>query len=280
MEILRQHARPIDAVFVPVGGGGLISGIAAYVKRLRPSVQHDRRRAGRRRRHGAVAEGGAARDARPRGPVRRRRRGEAGGRGDLPPRAGELVDEMVLVDTDEICAAIKDVFEDTRVVLEPAGALAVAGAKAWVERSGVRGKTLVAIASRRQHQLRPPALRRRARRGGRAARGGARGHDPRAPRQLPPLLRDARRAQHHRVQLPHGGLRGRRTSSSASAVHGPRGDRRASCAACARAGCRRSTCPTTRWRSAHVRHMVGGRARLGEGTSCCTASSSPSARAR
>ena len=59
----------------------------------------------------------------------------------------QLVDEMVLVDTDEMCAAIKDVFEDTRVVLEPAGALAVAGAKAWVERHGARGKTLVAVAS-------------------------------------------------------------------------------------------------------------------------------------
>jgi threonine dehydratase len=57
------------------------------------------------------------------------------------------VDEMVLVDTDEICAAIKDVFEDTRVVLEPAGALAVAGAKAWAAKRGVKGKTLVAIAS-------------------------------------------------------------------------------------------------------------------------------------
>jgi threonine dehydratase len=58
-----------------------------------------------------------------------------------------LVDEMVLVDTDEICAAIKDVFEDTRVVLEPAGALAIAGAKAWVERHGARGRKLVAVAS-------------------------------------------------------------------------------------------------------------------------------------
>jgi threonine dehydratase len=60
--------------------------------------------------------------------------------------ARKLVDEMVLVDTDEICAAIKDVFEDTRVVLEPAGALAIAGAKAWVERHKARGKTLVAVA--------------------------------------------------------------------------------------------------------------------------------------
>jgi threonine dehydratase len=59
----------------------------------------------------------------------------------------KLVDEMLLVDTDEMCAAIKDVFEDTRVVLEPAGALAVAGAKAWVERHGGRGRTLVAVTS-------------------------------------------------------------------------------------------------------------------------------------
>src|SRR5205814_2945153 len=59
----------------------------------------------------------------------------------------QLVDEMVCVDTDEMCAAIKDVFEDTRVVLEPAGALGVAGAKAWVGRHGARGKTLVAVAS-------------------------------------------------------------------------------------------------------------------------------------
>src|SRR4029079_3369380 len=58
-----------------------------------------------------------------------------------------LVDDMVLADTDEMCAAIKDVLEDTRVVLEPAGALALAGAKAWIERHGARGKTLVAIAS-------------------------------------------------------------------------------------------------------------------------------------
>ena len=59
----------------------------------------------------------------------------------------QLVDEMVLADTDEMCAAIKDVFEDTRVVLEPAGALAIAGAKAWVERHACKDKTLVAVAS-------------------------------------------------------------------------------------------------------------------------------------
>jgi threonine dehydratase len=145
MEILRQHARPIDAIFVAVGGGGLISGIAAYVKRLRPSVRiigvepvdadamARSLKAGRRVKldHvGLFADGVAVKQV-----------------GKLTfDLCRKLVDDMVLVDTDEICAAIKDVFEDTRVVLEPAGALAIAGAKAWVERTGARGKTLVAVA--------------------------------------------------------------------------------------------------------------------------------------
>ncbi|TMH45258.1 MAG: threonine ammonia-lyase, biosynthetic [Betaproteobacteria bacterium] len=146
MEIVRQHPGPLDAIFVPVGGGGLISGIAAYVKRVRPSVRvigvepadadamTRSLKAGRRVRleHvGLFADGVAVKEV---------------GR-ETFRLCRELVDDMVLVDTDEMCAAIKDVFEDTRVVLEPAGALAVAGAKAWVERHGARGKTLVAIAS-------------------------------------------------------------------------------------------------------------------------------------
>jgi threonine dehydratase len=146
MEIVRQHPGPLDAIFVPVGGGGLISGIAAYVKRVRPSVRvigvepadadamTRSLKAGRRVKldHvGLFADGVAVKEV---------------GR-ETFRLCRELVDEMVLVDTDEMCAAIKDVFEDTRVVLEPAGALAVAGAKAWVERRGARGKTLVAVAS-------------------------------------------------------------------------------------------------------------------------------------
>jgi threonine dehydratase len=146
MEILRQHARPIEAIFVPVGGGGLISGIAAYVKRLRPSVRiigvepvdadamARSLKSGRRVRLeqvGLFADGVAVKEV-----------------GKETFRlCRQLVDDMVLVNTDETCAAIKDVFEDTRVVLEPAGALSVAGAKAWVERHGARGKTLVAVAS-------------------------------------------------------------------------------------------------------------------------------------
>jgi threonine dehydratase len=146
MEILRQHAGPVDAIFVPVGGGGLIAGIAAYVKKIHPAtkiigvepVDADAMarslKAGRRvalEQVGLFADGVAVKEV-----------------GKETFRlCRQFVDEMVLVDTDEMCAAIKDVFEDTRVVLEPAGALAIAGAKAWVERRGVRERTLVAVAS-------------------------------------------------------------------------------------------------------------------------------------
>jgi threonine dehydratase len=146
MEILRQHAGPIDAIFVPVGGGGLIAGIAAYVKKVAPrtrvigvepvdSAAMFQSLKARRRvtlpHVNLFADGVAVRQV---------------GRETLRI-ASRLVDEMVLVDTDEICAAIKDVFEDTRTVLEPAGALALAGAKRWIERKRSKGRTLVAIAS-------------------------------------------------------------------------------------------------------------------------------------
>ena len=146
MEILRQHPRPIDAIFVPVGGGGLISGIAAYVKTINPKI-----------RIVGVEPLDAAAMARSLKEGRRVKLDHVGlfADGVAVKEVGRetfrlckaLVDEMVLADTDEMCAAIKDVFEDTRVVLEPAGALAIAGAKAWVERRGARGQTLVAIAS-------------------------------------------------------------------------------------------------------------------------------------
>ena len=145
MEILRQQPRP-DVIFVPVGGGGLISGIASYVKRVRPSVKvigvepvdadamTRSLKKGKRVRLdqvGLFADGVAVKEV-----------------GKETFRlCRRYVDDMVLVDTDEMCAAIKDVFEDTRVVLEPAGALAIAGAKAWVERQGAKDKTLVAVAS-------------------------------------------------------------------------------------------------------------------------------------
>ena len=146
MEILRQHQKPIHAVFCCVGGGGLISGVAAYIKRLRPetriigveAVDSDAMtqslRAGKRvrlKQVGLFADGAAVKYV-----------GEETFR-----LCQQYVDEMICVDTDAICAAIKDVFEDTRAVLEPAGALAVAGAKAYAARHRLKNKTLVAIAS-------------------------------------------------------------------------------------------------------------------------------------
>ncbi len=145
MEILRQYQKPIHAIFVAIGGGGLISGIAAYVKRLRPEIKiigvepvdsdamSRSLQAGHRVRLeqvGLFADGVAVREV-----------------GQETFRlCQQYVDEILLVDTDDTCAAIKDVFEDTRSILEPAGALAIAGAKAYVEREGIEGQTLVAIA--------------------------------------------------------------------------------------------------------------------------------------
>ncbi|HXX11245.1 MAG TPA: threonine ammonia-lyase, biosynthetic [Burkholderiales bacterium] len=145
MEILREHSDPIEAIFAAVGGGGLISGIAAYVKRLRPEIKiigvepvdsdamARSLSAGHRVRLtqvGLFADGVAVKQV----------------GAETFRLCRQLVDDMVLVDNDDICAAIKDVFEDTRSVLEPAGALAVAGAKAWAERRELRGRTLVAVA--------------------------------------------------------------------------------------------------------------------------------------
>ncbi len=146
MEILRQCRAPIHAIFVPVGGGGLIAGIAAYVKRLRPDVRvigveptdadalARSLRAGRRvtlGHAGLFADGVAVRQV-----------------GKEPFRvARRHVDDVVLVDTDELCAAIKDIFEDTRAIAEPAGALAAAGAKRYAAEAGVAGETLVAVLS-------------------------------------------------------------------------------------------------------------------------------------
>ena len=145
MEILRQHQAPIHAIFAAVGGGGLISGIAAYVKQVRPDIRiigvqttdsdamARSLKAGRRIELtdvGLFADGTAVRKV-----------GEETFR-----LCKAFVDEIILVDTDQLCAAIKDVFQDTRSILEPSGALAIAGAKAYVEREGLTGQTLVAVA--------------------------------------------------------------------------------------------------------------------------------------
>ena len=146
MEILRQHHDDIHAIFVPVGGGGLIAGIAAYVKFVRPEIRiigvepddadclNRAMKASRRvtlKQVGLFADGVAVRQV---------------GKETFHV-AHTYVDEVVTVSTDEICAAIKDIFDDTRSVAEPAGALGVAGARRYVERTGIRGQTLVAIES-------------------------------------------------------------------------------------------------------------------------------------
>ena len=150
MEILRQHSGPIHAIFAAIGGGGLISGVAAYVKAIRPDIKvigvqtldsdamARSLKAGERvtlSDVGLFSDGTAVRLV-----------GEETFR-----LAQQYVDEIIIVDSDAICAAIKDVFQDTRSILEPAGALAIAGAKAYVERSAltknpVKDETLVAIA--------------------------------------------------------------------------------------------------------------------------------------
>ncbi|WP_297527690.1 threonine ammonia-lyase, biosynthetic [Thiohalobacter sp.] len=146
MEILRQFTGDLHAIFVPVGGGGLIAGVAAYVKALRPGirvigVEPDdapslytalaRKRRVALKQVGIFADGAAV-----------RRVGK-----ETFSMARKFVDEVILVSTDEICAAIKDIYDDTRSIVEPAGALSVAGLKKYVEAKGLRDADLVAINS-------------------------------------------------------------------------------------------------------------------------------------
>ncbi|HEX7633802.1 MAG TPA: threonine ammonia-lyase, biosynthetic, partial [Noviherbaspirillum sp.] len=150
MEILRQHPGPIHAIFAAIGGGGLISGVAAYVKAVRPDIK-------------IIGVQSTDSDAMARSL-------KAGRRVALPDvglfcdgtavklvgeetfrLAKQYVDDIILVDTDAVCAALKDVFQDTRSILEPSGALAVAGAKEYIERSRagkkpVRNENIVTIA--------------------------------------------------------------------------------------------------------------------------------------
>ncbi|MDX8406095.1 MAG: threonine ammonia-lyase, biosynthetic [Mariprofundus sp.] len=145
-EMMRQNPADLDAVFVPVGGGGLIAGIAVYLKKHSPrtriigvepidsAAMHDSIKAGHRvtlDQVGIFADGVAVKKV---------------GKHtfDLVQR---YVDEIILVDTDEICAAIKDIYEDNRSIVEPAGALGLAGLKKYVRKTGVRGQLLAAINS-------------------------------------------------------------------------------------------------------------------------------------
>ncbi|MEY3724272.1 MAG: hypothetical protein RLZZ365_207 [Pseudomonadota bacterium] len=144
-EILDQHPDPIDAIFVAIGGGGLISGIGAYIKSVRPKIKvigvqtvdsdamKQSLQLGKRielKEVGLFSDGTAVKQV---------------GK-ETFKICQHVVDDIVLVDTDEICAAINDVFTDTRSILEPAGALAIAGLKKYVEKHHLKKKTLVAIA--------------------------------------------------------------------------------------------------------------------------------------
>lgn len=146
MEILRQKTGSLDAIFVPVGGGGLVAGITAYVKFVRPEVKiigvepddadclYQALKARERvvlKQVGLFADGVAVKQI-----------------GEEPFRVVQhAIDEVITVNTDEICAAIKDIFDDTRSVAEPAGALALAGLKKYVESRRIVDQTLVAIES-------------------------------------------------------------------------------------------------------------------------------------
>ncbi len=145
VELTRQWQQPPAAIFVPIGGGGLVAGVGSYIKLLYPEVavigvepvdaasMHAALGAGHPvtlEHVGIFADGVAVRRV----------------SDHTFALAREVVDDIVLVETDEICAAIKDIFEDCRVIMEPAGALAVAGLKRYLER-GMRGEHLIAIAS-------------------------------------------------------------------------------------------------------------------------------------
>ncbi len=146
MEILRQYTGHIDAVFVPVGGGGLAAGMAAYIKFVRPDIKViavepedaaclklalDKKRRAILPQVGIFADGVAVAQI-----------------GQETYRVlKSTVDEVITANTDEMCAAIKDIFEDTRSIAEPAGALALAGLKKYIEKNGCEGQTLIAVDS-------------------------------------------------------------------------------------------------------------------------------------
>jgi threonine dehydratase len=146
MEILSQHQAPIHAIFVPIGGGGLAAGVAAYVKAVRPEIKVI----------GVQTEDSCAM-AQSIKASERVTLAEVGlfSDGTAVKLVGtetfrmcrEYLDDVLIVNTDALCAAIKDVFQDTRSLLEPAGALAVAGAKQYAERTGIENETLVAVTS-------------------------------------------------------------------------------------------------------------------------------------
>ena len=146
MEVLRQHEDPVEAIFIPVGGGGLIGGMAAYIKRVRPEIRvigvepedtPTLQRALKANRRVSLKQIGLFADG-----VAVRQIGK-----ETFKLAQQYVDDVVLVTTDEICAAIKDIYDDTRSVAEPAGALGIAGIKKYLQKKRGKHGNLIAILS-------------------------------------------------------------------------------------------------------------------------------------
>ncbi|MEH6544110.1 MAG: threonine ammonia-lyase, biosynthetic [Porticoccaceae bacterium] len=146
VEILRQHPGQLDAIFIPVGGGGLCAGMAAYIKYVRPEIKIF-----------AVESEDAACLAAAMNAGRRVRLKDVGlfADGTAVAQIGketfrvlkQTIDGVITVSVDEICAAIKDIFDDTRSIAEPSGALSIAGLKKYVELNGTQGQTLLAVNS-------------------------------------------------------------------------------------------------------------------------------------
>ncbi len=265
MEILRQHHvpeyGPLHAIFVPIGGGGLIAGVAAYRKGGPARGEGDRRADRGIQCDGALAGRRPARHAARRRAVLRRH-GGAHRRRSTPSRlCRRHVDEVICVDTDALCAAIKDVYQDTRTLLEPAGALAIAGCKQYVERDRRAQPQPGGHCQRRQHELRPHALRGRARGGGRAARS--------------PVCRHAARGTRRRSGASASLLGTRNVTefnyriSDSSIAHifvgvqvSGRDDARALARSFAAAGFATLDLTDDELAKLHLRHLVGGRSAL------------------
>lgn len=146
MEVVSQHSGEIDAVFLPIGGGGLAAGVAAFIKQVRPEIKvigvqtHDsccmkqsieQGKVVHLKDVGLFSDGTAVKVV-----------------GDETFRlCHDLLDDIITVDTDAICSAIKDIFDDTRSIMEPAGALALAGLKSYIARGNLSGQTLIAVTS-------------------------------------------------------------------------------------------------------------------------------------
>lgn len=146
MEIIRQHPKPLDAVFVPIGGGGLAAGVAVFIKQVRPEIKvigvqtHDSCAMKTSIEHGrlvALKDVGLFSDG-----TAVKLVGEETFR-----LCREFLDEIITVDTDAICGALKDIFDDTRSICEPSGALALAGLKAYIAREQAENQSLAAVCS-------------------------------------------------------------------------------------------------------------------------------------